>query len=45
MSFETVPVDIIVTDNILEVTPTDAKILDNSNYKIKITGIKSLDGV
>lgn len=44
MSFETVPVDIIVTDNILEVTPTDAKILDNSNYKIKITGIKSLDG-
>lgn len=44
MSFETVPVDIIVTDNILEVTPTDAKILDNSNYKIKISGIKSLDG-
>lgn len=44
MSFETVPVDIVVTDNILEVTPTDAQILNNSNYKIKITGVKSLDG-
>ena len=44
MSFQTVPVEFTVTDNILEVTPTDAAILDNSSYKIKITGIKALDG-